>query len=90
MLIFLAIMMGPALGFMLYALSQFWREARRVERRPRTVSCWIVTPVTSFPATQRSDLNRAASSGADNKAGERNLIFITQPLSRRSGERDVA
>ena len=29
MFIFLTIVMGPGLGFMLYALSQFWREARR-------------------------------------------------------------
>ena len=30
MFIFLTIVMGPGLGFMLYALSQFWREARPI------------------------------------------------------------
>jgi hypothetical protein len=76
MFIFLAIVMGPACGFMLYALSQFWREARRTQRRPNVESCWIVTPAQEFPAVKPD--------------GQRNVIFITQPLSRRSAQRDVA
>ena len=44
MLIFLAIVMGPGLGFMLFAFSQFWREARRFRHAdPRRLPVTVVT-----------------------------------------------
>jgi hypothetical protein len=43
MLIFLAIVLGPGCGFMLYALRQFWLEARRFRRAdPRRLNVTIV------------------------------------------------
>ena len=43
MLIFLAIVMGPGCGFMLYALYQFSREARRFRHAdPRRLSVTVV------------------------------------------------
>jgi hypothetical protein len=44
MLIFLAIVMGPGCGFMLYALRQFWLEARRFQHAdPRRLRVTVVT-----------------------------------------------
>lgn len=44
MLIFLAIVMGPGLGFMLFALAQFWHEARRFrDADPRRLPVTVVT-----------------------------------------------
>lgn len=91
MFIFLAIVMGPGVWFMLYALSQFWREAMRLRRRPEAKLPRSVTPVTSFRADQCDyPAHRAAGSGGDRGAGERSVVVINQPLSRRSIERDVA
>ncbi len=91
MLIFLAIMMGPGCGFMLYALSQFWREAMRLRRRPEAELPWSVTPITAFPAS-RCDYPgyRATGSGGNKGTSGRDVIAINQSLSRRSIERDVA
>ena len=45
MFIFLAFVLGPGCGFMLYALSQFWREARRFRHAdPRSLPVTLVTP----------------------------------------------
>lgn len=90
MFIFLAIVMGPGVWFMLYALSQFWREAMRLRRRPGAELPSSVTPVTSFPAGRCDHAHRAAGSGRYEGTGEHDVIVITQPLSRRSVERDVA
>ena len=90
MFIFLAIVMGPGVWFMLYALSQFWREARRLRPRSGKEFPWSVTPVTSSQTDQWDHAHRAVGSEGNKGAGERAVVVITQPLSRRSIERDVA
>jgi len=56
MLFFLAIVMGPGLGFMLFALSQFWREARQFRfANPRTVSGVVTVRVATNPLNGTSD-----------------------------------
>ncbi|HXQ26389.1 MAG TPA: hypothetical protein VN822_08300 [Candidatus Acidoferrales bacterium] len=52
MFIFLAIAMGPACWFMLYALSQFWREAMRLRHAN---SNHLTGPVTVITATAGLD-----------------------------------
>jgi hypothetical protein len=53
MLIFLAIVMGPGLGFMLFALSQFWLEARRFRHAdPRRLPVTVVTATDPWCGTQ--------------------------------------
>jgi hypothetical protein len=49
MLIFLAIVMGPGLGFMLFALRQFWLEARRFRYAdPRRLRVTVVTATDAW------------------------------------------
>jgi hypothetical protein len=44
MFIFLAVVLGPGLGFMLFALRQFWLEARRFQYAdPRRLRVTVVT-----------------------------------------------
>ncbi len=81
--IFLAIVMGPGLGFMLYAMCQFWLEERNLRKHPETKAQWRAVPVRSFPRVQREHLSHEA-------ACDHNVVAITQPVSRRSVERDVA
>jgi hypothetical protein len=53
MFIFLAIVMGPGLGFMLFVLSQFWREARRFRHAdPRRLPVTVVTATDPWGGTQ--------------------------------------
>ena len=56
--IFLAIVMGPALGFMLYALCQFWLEERRLRKHPQREAHWSLMQVTSIPSAQRQHVSR--------------------------------
>ncbi len=64
MLIFLIIVMGPGCGFMLYALRQFWLEARRFQHAdPRRLKVTVVT------ATDTSN-ERAARRTAETPEGE--------------------
>ena len=90
MFIFLTIVMGPACWFMLYALSQFWREAMSLRRRAEAKLPRSVTPVTALHFSQCHDARRAAGFDLNRGTGEHDVIVITQPLSRRSVERDVA
>jgi len=91
MLIFLAIMIGPGCGFMLYAMSQFWREAMRLRRRPEAELTWSVTPVTAFSAGRYGYPGyRATGYGGNKGTSGRDVIVIDQSLSRQSVERDVA
>lgn len=81
--IFLAIVMGPALGFMLYALCQFWLEERRLRKHPQREAHWSVMQVASVPGARREYV-------PDGGTNERNVIAITQPVSSRSAGRHVA
>jgi hypothetical protein len=54
MLIFLALVLGPGCGFMLYALSQFWREARRFRHAdPRRLQVTVVAPAKFAPGSEK-------------------------------------
>jgi hypothetical protein len=81
--IFLAIVMGPGLGFMVYALCQFWLEERRLRRQRPAGSPRHVTLVTSVEAVQREPVWRR-------RADDARVVLITQPLSHRSAGRHVA
>jgi hypothetical protein len=89
--IFLAIVMGPGLGFMVYALVQFWREERLVVRSRLKLAAASGVPnvtsgvpkATSLPASQHEYEFRSRAIG-------QKVIVIGQPVSRRSSERDVA
>jgi hypothetical protein len=81
--IFLAIVMGPGLGFMLYALCQFWLEERRIRKHPQREAHWSVMQVTSNAGAQGEHVSHK-------RTGERNVIAITQTLSSRSMGRHVA
>jgi hypothetical protein len=70
MLIFLAIVMGPGLGFMLFALSQFWHEARRFRHAdPRRLPVTVVTATNPWGGTQDESTPRGA---AESPERERN------------------
>ena len=73
MLIFLAIVMGPGLGFMLFALSQFWHEARRFRHAdPRRLPVTVVTATAPWGGTQDERAPRwdAETPGDDRNAQE--------------------
>jgi hypothetical protein len=65
MSIFLTIVMGPGLGFMLYALSQFWREARRFQRTGSRAHSGAVTAVTAISPADEENAFRAWNTPAD-------------------------
>jgi len=81
--IFLTIVMGPALGFMLYALCQFWLEERRLRMRSRIESRRGVTKITSVPGARSQHVSLKATR-------EGRVVVITEPLSRRAVGRHVA
>jgi hypothetical protein len=69
MLIFLAIVMGPGLGFMLFALSQFWHEARRFRHAdPRRLPVTVVTATN--PRDERAPRWAPETPEADETAQE--------------------
>ncbi len=79
MFIFLAIVMGPGLGFMLFVLSQFWREARRFRHAdPRRL------PVTVLTATNPWG-EREPRRADESPEGERNAQeeVVTTHLENR-------
>jgi hypothetical protein len=91
MALFVVIVLGPACLFFLYALVQFWREAKRLRCRPESRLPRCVTPVTSYLAGQ-CDYSAHRTVGSEENKGIRghDVVVITRPLSRRSVERDVA
>jgi hypothetical protein len=83
MLIFLAIVMGPGLGFMLFALSQFWLEATRFRHAdPRRLPVTVVTATDPWGGTQdeRAPRWEAETSGDDRSAREE---VVTTHLGNR-------
>jgi hypothetical protein len=88
---FVVIVLGPACLFFLYALVQFWREARRPRPRLQPALPWCVTRVTVLSAGRhQGGAQQAASFEGNKEAGVRNVVSITRLLSRRLVERDVA
>jgi hypothetical protein len=62
MLIFLAIVMGPGCGFMLYALYQFSREARRFRHAdPRRLSVTVVRAPDHLTGSLKENAPRPAA-----------------------------
>jgi hypothetical protein len=56
MLIFLAIVVGPGCGFMLYALYQFSREARRFRHAdPRRLSVTVVRAADGLTGSSKEN-----------------------------------
>ena len=72
MLIFLAFVLGPGCGFMLYALYQFSREARRFwHSDPRMVKVTIVTAADTLTRSSAPASNeRTPRRGAETPEGE--------------------
>lgn len=67
MLIFLAFVLGPGCGFMLYALSQFWREARRFRHAdPRSLRVTLVTPEKFAAGSETPAQGKTVSTYFDN------------------------
>ncbi len=79
MLIFLAIVMGPGLGFMLFALAQFWHEARRFRHTdPRRLPVTVVTATN--PWGERAPRRAAETHEGDWTAHEE---IVTTHLENR-------
>jgi hypothetical protein len=67
MLIFLAFVLGPGCGFMLYALSQFWREARRFRHAdPRRLRVTLVAPAKFAAGDEAPAQEEVVSTYLDN------------------------
>ena len=67
MLIFLAFVLGPGCGFMLYALSQFWREARRFRHAdPRRLRVTLVAPAKFAAVGEAPAQGKVVSTYFDN------------------------
>jgi hypothetical protein len=67
MLIFLAFVLGPGCGFMLYALSQFWREARRFRHAdPRRLRVTVVAPAKFTAGSEKPAQGNVVSTYFDN------------------------
>jgi hypothetical protein len=77
MFIFLVFIVGPGCGFMLYALTQFRREAMRLRRMRKAGASEGVTRVTAYPPGKRNVL-------------ENRVVVMAQPGSGRTVERGAA
>jgi len=67
MFIFLAFVLGPGCGFMLYALSQFWREARRFRHAdPRRLQVTVVAPAKLVATRKNPAQGKVVSTYFDN------------------------
>jgi hypothetical protein len=64
MFIFLAIVMGPACWFMVYALAQFWREAMRLRRPNSGQLSGGLTPITALADSNGGSSHRVAGAPA--------------------------
>ncbi len=70
MLIFLAIVMGPGLGFMLFALRQFWLEARRFRHAdPRRLRVTVVK--ATDPLDEQAAHGLQETHGVEKRAQEK-------------------
>ena len=77
MFIFLVFIVGPGCGFMLYALTQFWREAIRLRRMRNAKAPEGAGRITAYPICKRH-------------LQESRILVMAQPGSRRPVERGVA
>jgi hypothetical protein len=67
MLIFLAVVLGPGCGFMLYALYQFSREAMRFRNAdPRRLSVTVVRAPDAWTGTSQENAPRPAAETPEN------------------------
>jgi hypothetical protein len=76
MMIFLAIVMGPGLGFMLYALRQFWFEARQSRHAGSASHRRAVTVVTALNPVDDENAFRAWEAPANRPAPENNSAVV--------------
>jgi len=67
MFIFLAFVLGPGCGFMLYALYQFWREARRSRHAdPSRERVTVVVPAQFTAGSEKPAQGKVVSTYFDN------------------------
>jgi hypothetical protein len=89
--IFFAIVLGPACLFLLYALVQFWREAKPLRPRLQPTLPWSLTPVTDLRCDKYQHAPpRTMSFEGNKRVGGRNVVPLTHRTRRRASERDVA
>ena len=77
MFIFLVFIVGPGCGFMLYALTQFWREAMYLRRVSKAKVLESARRITAYPVCKRH-------------MQENRVVVMAQPGLRRPVERGVA
>jgi len=72
MLIFLALVVGPGCGFMLYALYQFSREARRFRHAdPRRLSVTVVRAADGLTGSSKENALRPVAGAPEGEEPSR-------------------